>query len=31
MVKKLKVVIVGDHESGKTLFTNIVSSSQEMD
>merc|ERR1711908_259704 len=27
-LKKLKVVIVGDHESGKTLFTNIVSSSQ---
>lgn len=28
MVKKLKIVVVGDHESGKSLFSNIVSSQQ---
>ena len=28
MTKKLKVVVVGDRDSGKTLFANIVASGQ---
>ena len=28
MTKKLKVVVVGDRESGKSLFANIVASNQ---